>query len=237
MAQGCHRHHPKLRAPARLRALTGTATRGRRTCATSVAGRPAVHHHQRLRRPLPAPQRVRPARDLFWALNGATGIPCRASQRHSPAAITLLPASELVPATSSAPLHQTARLRGWVPAPGPAGMRRATPDPAWPLAGGLMAGPALNTISGDRGERHGIWSRETTIGNREGRRALCTVCDPASPAARAPHPVGQQTAGTRLPLTRAMCETKPATANPGAGLVPGARPQSSGTMASRGSAQ
>ncbi|CNO93769.1 Uncharacterised protein [Mycobacterium tuberculosis] len=41
---------------------------------------------------------------MFCALNGATRIPLRASNRHSPATTTDLPASELVPATSSAPL-------------------------------------------------------------------------------------------------------------------------------------
>src|SRR5689334_17034218 len=42
--------------------------------------------------------------DMFCALNGATRIPLRASSRHSPATTMDLPASELVPATSSAPL-------------------------------------------------------------------------------------------------------------------------------------
>ena len=40
---------------------------------------------------------------MFWALNGATRTPCRASERHSPAVSTLFPASEVVPATSSPP--------------------------------------------------------------------------------------------------------------------------------------
>src|SRR5208282_5320458 len=40
---------------------------------------------------------------MFCALNGATETPCRASHRHSPATSTLLPASDPVPATSSAP--------------------------------------------------------------------------------------------------------------------------------------
>ncbi len=39
---------------------------------------------------------------MFCALNGATATPCRASQRQMPAVTTLLPASEVVPATSSA---------------------------------------------------------------------------------------------------------------------------------------
>src|SRR5262249_55482394 len=41
---------------------------------------------------------------MFCALNGATRIPLRTSNRHSPATTTDFPASELVPATSSAPL-------------------------------------------------------------------------------------------------------------------------------------
>src|ERR1700742_1062576 len=41
---------------------------------------------------------------MFCALNGATRIPLRASSRHSPATTIDLPASEVVPATSSAPL-------------------------------------------------------------------------------------------------------------------------------------
>src|SRR5579862_3389639 len=40
---------------------------------------------------------------MFWALNGATETPCRASHRHTPATRALLPASDPVPATSSAP--------------------------------------------------------------------------------------------------------------------------------------
>src|SRR6478609_5808672 len=42
--------------------------------------------------------------DMFCALNGATRIPLRANSRHNPATIIDLPASDVVPATSSAPL-------------------------------------------------------------------------------------------------------------------------------------
>src|SRR6201996_7180160 len=42
--------------------------------------------------------------DMFCALNGATRIPLRANSRQSPATTTDFPASEVVPATSSAPL-------------------------------------------------------------------------------------------------------------------------------------
>jgi hypothetical protein len=42
--------------------------------------------------------------DMFCALNGATRAPPRANNRHRPATNTDFPASELVPATSSAPL-------------------------------------------------------------------------------------------------------------------------------------
>ncbi len=44
--------------------------------------------------------------DMFCALNGATETPWRTSQRHNPAVTRLLPASEVVPATSS-PLATT----------------------------------------------------------------------------------------------------------------------------------
>src|SRR5258708_2690873 len=47
--------------------------------------------------------------DMFCALNGATLIPRRASSGHRPLSTTDVPASELVPATSSAPL--TSRQR------------------------------------------------------------------------------------------------------------------------------
>src|SRR4029450_6229867 len=42
--------------------------------------------------------------DMFCALNGATRIPLRANSRHSPATTIDFPASDVVPATSSAPL-------------------------------------------------------------------------------------------------------------------------------------
>src|SRR6185312_5405594 len=42
--------------------------------------------------------------DMFCALNGATRVPPRASNRHRAATTTDFPASELVPATSRAPL-------------------------------------------------------------------------------------------------------------------------------------
>ena len=50
--------------------------------------------------------------DMFCALNGATRTPCRASQRQIPAVMTDLPASDVVPATSSEPL-----VVGTVPLP------------------------------------------------------------------------------------------------------------------------
>src|SRR5579864_9351921 len=55
-------------------------------------------------RPISAPSAVtKEFSDMFCALNGATATPCRASHRHSPATSTLLPASDPVPATRSAP--------------------------------------------------------------------------------------------------------------------------------------
>ncbi len=40
---------------------------------------------------------------MFWPLKGATRTPRRARRRHSPATIVVLPASEVVPQTISAP--------------------------------------------------------------------------------------------------------------------------------------
>ena len=52
-------------------------------------------------RPISAPSRqTMELFDMFCALNGATRTPCRASHRHSAAVTRLLPASEVVPATS-----------------------------------------------------------------------------------------------------------------------------------------
>lgn len=48
---------------------------------------------------------------MFCALNGATFTPRRTSQRQMPAVTTLLPASEVVPATSSPPLMSVSVLR------------------------------------------------------------------------------------------------------------------------------
>ena len=89
-------------------------------------------------RPISAPSGVtKEFSDMFWALNGATRTPCRASQRHSPAVSTLFPASEVVPATSSPPLTGGARpfwrrsphdLRHPCPGPPTCG-RRALPGP------------------------------------------------------------------------------------------------------------
>ncbi len=55
-------------------------------------------------RPISAPSRVtKELSDMFCALNGATLTPWRTSQRQIPAVTTLLPASEVVPATSRPP--------------------------------------------------------------------------------------------------------------------------------------
>src|SRR6202021_2054760 len=50
--------------------------------------------------------------DMFCALNGATRIPLRTSNRHSPATTIDLPASDVVPATSSAPLTGEGSRKG-----------------------------------------------------------------------------------------------------------------------------
>ena len=49
------------------------------------------------------PVLLKPGSDMFCALKGATLTPCRTSHRQIPAVTTLLPASEVVPATSSPP--------------------------------------------------------------------------------------------------------------------------------------
>src|SRR5262249_18808977 len=49
--------------------------------------------------------------DMFCALNGATRTPVRANNRQSPATTIDLPASEVVPATSRAPLTVESRAR------------------------------------------------------------------------------------------------------------------------------
>ncbi|GAA2683538.1 hypothetical protein GCM10010412_069360 [Nonomuraea recticatena] len=55
-------------------------------------------------RPISAPSAVtKELSDMFCALYGATRTPCLASQRQMPAVTTLFPASDVVPATSSAP--------------------------------------------------------------------------------------------------------------------------------------
>src|SRR5262245_26468490 len=50
--------------------------------------------------------------DMFCALNGATRMPLRANSRHSPATTIDFPASDVVPATSSAPLTFLRLLAG-----------------------------------------------------------------------------------------------------------------------------
>ena len=78
-------------------------------------------------RPISAPSRVtKELSAMFWALNGATPTPSRASQRQMPATMTLFPASEWVPATSTAPL-KAARPSCW---PARTAPRRARPSPA-----------------------------------------------------------------------------------------------------------
>src|SRR5436305_6901535 len=71
-------------------------------------------------RPISAPSAVTTELLLmFCALNGATDTPWRTSQRQRPAVTTDLPASDVVPATSSAP--------GTVLLPGSGGRGRLAP--------------------------------------------------------------------------------------------------------------
>src|SRR5580693_5257416 len=71
----------------------------------TLGARPAARACIAWARPISPPSMVTAELfDMFCALNGATRIPLRASNRQSPATTTDFPASELVPATSSAPL-------------------------------------------------------------------------------------------------------------------------------------
>src|SRR5262245_31285186 len=53
--------------------------------------------------------------DMFCALNGATRMPLRANKRHSPATTIDFPASDVVPAISSAPVTLFRRADAKVP--------------------------------------------------------------------------------------------------------------------------
>src|SRR5271155_1057966 len=71
----------------------------------TLGARPAARACIAWARPISPPSTVTAELfDMFCALNGATRMPLRASNRQSPATTTDFPASELVPATSSAPL-------------------------------------------------------------------------------------------------------------------------------------
>src|SRR5205823_11395865 len=68
------------------------------------AGTPAAAACSACPRPISAPPGVTAELSaMFWALNGATRAPRRASQRQIPAVSSVLPASDDVPATSRAP--------------------------------------------------------------------------------------------------------------------------------------
>src|ERR1700742_2989570 len=71
----------------------------------TLGARPAARACIAWARPISPPSTVTAELfDMFCALNGATRIPLRTSNRHSPATTIDLPASDVVPATSSAPL-------------------------------------------------------------------------------------------------------------------------------------
>ena len=53
---------------------------------------------------------------MFWALNGATRTPLRASSRHRPVTTSDLPASEVVPQTNLQTFRTTVRSQhAWLP--------------------------------------------------------------------------------------------------------------------------
>ena len=93
---------------------------------------------------------------MFCALNGATRTPCRCSHRQIPAVSTLLPASEVVPATSSPPLiaapapPRPSRSRARRPGPSPPA---APPGPVHGRDGTRRARPRSRTPRSAAGRR------------------------------------------------------------------------------------
>src|SRR4051794_12085402 len=114
---------------------------------------------------------------MFCALNGATDTPWRASQRQMPAVTTDLPASDVVPATSSEPLTAgSCRAAGLVPAVLLlAGQRR---DGEHDPVGDHPAGAALAGLAALLGE-----AERFAEGHRDAVR-------PRPPGADRLHPVG-----------------------------------------------
>src|SRR5487761_267865 len=127
-------------------------------------------------RPISAPSDVtNELRDMFWALNGATETPCRRSHRHSPAAIMLFPASELVPATSIAPFT----------APPPPGQHPspASPSPSpgvviWPPATPLWCGGAGIRRAGTADVRPDRLDREPALTRLQDLQQLLMAVPP-----------------------------------------------------------
>src|SRR6201999_1920910 len=79
----------------------------------TLGARPAARACIAWARPISPPSTVTAELfDMFCALNGATRIPLRTSNRHSPATTIDLPASDVVPATSSAPLTGAGSRKG-----------------------------------------------------------------------------------------------------------------------------
>src|SRR3954464_11669265 len=85
-----------------MRSLPGFSRIGlNRTLGESPAARACIA----CARPISPPSTVTAELlDMFCALNGATRMPLRANSRHNPATTIDFPASDVVPATSSAPL-------------------------------------------------------------------------------------------------------------------------------------
>src|SRR3954453_18891346 len=71
----------------------------------TLGARPAARACMACARPISPPSTVTAELlDMFCALNGATRIPLRDNSRHRPATTIDFPASDVVPATRSAPL-------------------------------------------------------------------------------------------------------------------------------------
>src|SRR5665647_3191300 len=126
--------------------------------------------------------------DMFCALNGATDTPLRASHRHSPAVTRLLPASDVVPATSS-PLDTTSphhrhsyRSEGRT-----ADLRLLRPEQPWTLrsrASGCCAGCAQAPPDRAPPCAAGRTSRSVRGAPSSGRTSRRPGCPPIDPTPR-----------------------------------------------------
>ena len=134
---------------------------------------------------------------MFWALNGATRTPRRASSRHSPVTTVLFPASLAVPQTMSPPCRPAARSRPpsrpgqGPPEPGQAGaVGDGDAHGAGQAEAGAVAdadGPRRPAARADRAraDQHPVGLRRAPAGSRRRRRtAIRSSRSLAIPAAQ-----------------------------------------------------